>query len=544
MHSVSILTSAKHLVRLCVLIAMVTAFSAPALHAQPSLSFKRVTVNWPTIELYVAVHCEGSEVYNMTKHDFRIYENGNVVQDFTQWCPDPNLRCASSLALVFDAGSSMDGIGNPLAKQVGHWFVDLMDGAVDEATIIAFDSQTTVLQQMTTNRPLLHSAVDSLGASGDQAVWDGVYDGINELIDYGVNQCRAVMVMTNGWDNSSTRTPSEIISLANRNRIRVFTIGLGPTINSEDLQHIALLTGGKFYQNPNSGQIKAIIQEITTIIFQWFQECVITYERTCADGSPRTVELQLVDFCEGSDSRTKTYRAPLDSSTFVDLQMALGSAECEVNEFVAVPLNLISPVDPRQLFSPMAFTLDYDETRLRLDQINTPPGSILEGIPIEVSSTPSGLRVRSTESVHVRGPGTLMEFVFRAGVPVDTAYAAVEIQDVSFEQNCYSPNVDAGEVLITPPVVNINTPPDPMFSLSVHPEPNNGSFTINIRSETNEKARIHLFDMLGRKVFEGSEFEVAGSTVHHVTAPGIQPGMYIMRIDLNSRSVFRKITRQ
>ena len=140
---------------------------------------------------------------------------------------------------------------------------------------------------------MLHSAVDALPVANMTAVWDGIYAGIIELINNGVNQCRAVIVMTDGGDNSSQRTVAEIISLANRHRIRVFTIGLGTGINATELELIALLTGGKYYQTPNAGQLSAIYQEISTIIFQGFQECIITYERDCADGGMRTVELQL-----------------------------------------------------------------------------------------------------------------------------------------------------------------------------------------------------------------------------------------------------------
>ena len=107
--------------------------------AQPALTFKRVTVNWPTIELYFSVGCDGNPAYNMTKQDFRIYENGVEVKDFTLWCPDPTIRCAISVALVFDCSGSMSGAGNAGAKQAGHAFVDMMDGVIDEATIVFFN---------------------------------------------------------------------------------------------------------------------------------------------------------------------------------------------------------------------------------------------------------------------------------------------------------------------------------------------------------------------------------------------------------------------
>ena len=86
----------------------------------------------------------------MTKQDFRILENGVEVKDFTLWCPDPAIRCAISVSLVFDASLSMNGSGMAGARQAGHAFIDLMDGAVDEACILGFNNDVTVWQQMTT----------------------------------------------------------------------------------------------------------------------------------------------------------------------------------------------------------------------------------------------------------------------------------------------------------------------------------------------------------------------------------------------------------
>ncbi|MDX9759657.1 MAG: VWA domain-containing protein, partial [Bacteroidota bacterium] len=231
-----------------ILAALVAVFAlAPTVQAQPDLNFKRVTVNWPTIELYFSVGCDGLPAYNMAKQDFRIYENGVEVKEFTLWCPDPTIRCAISVALVFDASGSMMGSGNAGAKMAGHAFIDMMDGVIDEAAILWFTTPTgaTLAQQMTYIKPMLHTAVDALPASGGTPAWDGIYAGLIELINNGVNQCRAVIAMTDGGDNASVRTPSEIIALANRHRIRVFTIGLGSGINATELELIAVLTGGR-----------------------------------------------------------------------------------------------------------------------------------------------------------------------------------------------------------------------------------------------------------------------------------------------------------
>lgn len=80
---------------------------------------KRIAVYGTTIELYFGVGCNGSRAYDMTKQDFRIFEDSALVKEFTYWCPDPTVRCAISTALVLDASGSMSGNGNAGAKAVG-----------------------------------------------------------------------------------------------------------------------------------------------------------------------------------------------------------------------------------------------------------------------------------------------------------------------------------------------------------------------------------------------------------------------------------------
>ncbi|MBR9977966.1 MAG: VWA domain-containing protein, partial [Bacteroidetes bacterium] len=287
-------------------------FGWNAVLAQPDLDFRKITTDWPAIKLSVTVACDGRRVYELWEHNIRIFENSVEVTDFTVWCPrsTPYYLLSSSVSIVFDASDSMVGDGNAKARQAGYAYVDMMDGILEEAAILWFSSSVTVARQMTTHKPMLHSAIDALPAGGKSAWLDGAYAGILELISDGVNVSRAVILITEGRDNASSRTLAEIISLADSYGIRFFTIGIGNNINAADLETLARLTGGKYYETPHAGQIAAIHNEINTI------ECIITYQRDCADGSMRTVELQLVDFCDGTDVKEESYRAPLDSATF------------------------------------------------------------------------------------------------------------------------------------------------------------------------------------------------------------------------------------
>ncbi len=436
------------------LIVICLAAPLAGLQAQPNLTFKRVSVNWPTIELYFSVGCGGNPAYNMSNQDFRIFENGVEVKGFTLSCPDPATPCPISVSLVLDASGSMMGTGNAGAKQAGHAFVDLMDGQIDEASVIWFTSVVTIFQQMTTIKPLLHSGVDALPANGATAVWDGGYAGLIELINNGVNQCRAVVLLTDGGDNSSSRTPAEIIALANRHRIRVFTVALGSSVNSMELDLIAQLTGGKYFQTPNVSQLPAIYQEIFTLLRQGFQECVITYQRNCADGGLRTVDLQLKDFCGGNDTKTKTYRAPLDSSTYSNLHMEIGDASGKSDADITVPMNLLTPING-EMFYPINFTLEYDTSCVRLQNVTAPPGSVLPGVPISVTPVPTGSLIQLGQRTMVNGSGAMLDLVFKASDRKDTCCSEIRVVNPRFEQGCFKPVIDGGKICVSPDVPEV-----------------------------------------------------------------------------------------
>ncbi|MFA6233278.1 MAG: VWA domain-containing protein [Bacteroidota bacterium] len=439
------------------LLSFYLVFSAGVLSAQPNLDFKRASVHWPTIELFFSVDCNGAPLYNISQQDLKVLENGVEVTNFTLMCPDPAFRCAISVALVFDASGSMAGAGNAGAKLGGHAFVDRMDGMVDEAAIIFFSSSVSTQQQMTTIKPMLHAAVDALPVTGATAVWDGIYAGLLELINYGVNQCRSVIVMTDGGDNSSGRTVAEIISLADRHRIRVYTIGLGTGINTVELELIAMLTGGRFYQTQSASEIPAIysgIYDLITIINAG--ECRITYERDCADYGLRTVELQLANTCGGSDTKTKNYRAPLDSATFSNLQFKLEDSWSVGGGQITMPLNLLTPMNGEN-FYPFSFTVKYDTACLHAMSIATPPGSLLAGLPITVTPVSDGVNIAVTDRGVIQGTGKMLELTFRTPAVTDTTCCVVEVVDAVFSQGCFIPVVAPGNVCFYPPLGEVWT---------------------------------------------------------------------------------------
>jgi hypothetical protein len=257
-----------------------------------------------------------------------------------------------------------------------------------------------------------------------------------------------VILITDGGDNSSSRTPAEIIALANRHRIRVFTVGLGSGINSMELELVALLTGGRYYEVPNAGSLAGVYSEISTLLRQHFQECMITYEAQCADGGLRNVDLQLKDYCNGSATQSRSWRAPLDSTTFTPLHLDLGEVFARHGEDFTMPLNLRTSIHGNNLY-PIRFTLAYDTSILQFKSVTAPPGSLLDGVAITATPVSNGIRIESTSPVIVTGGGRLMDLTFATRMRSDTLCLELRPLNAEFAAGCFAARMDTGRVCLS-----------------------------------------------------------------------------------------------
>jgi hypothetical protein len=506
--------------------------------AQPVLNFQRVINNQPTVELYMTVGCEGMQSYFTDKRFFKVEENGIRIDEFELWCPDPVVRCGVSMALVLDASSSMAGSGNAGAKAAGNAFVDMRD-VTDEAAVIWCDRSVRARQGMTINAALLHSAVDSLPAGGPSAIWDGIYFGLLELINNGVNQCRAVIAMTDGRDSVSSRTVAEIISLADRNRIRVCTVGLGDSVNRSSLQTIAVQTGGRFFETPHAAQLVAIYQEISTYTTESFG-CLITYQSMCMDGGMRTVDLSVVDFCGGSDTKTKTFKAIRDTSTFTAQRMVLGSALALGDTTAAVPLRSLDAIAAGTVMHPSVIALRYDTRDIRCVSLAVPPGSPLDGVPRRVVETDSGLTIETLDRKFLATstpPGTIAEITFRTrrNPGGDTVVCPLQFASWTFSAGCIKPVPGDGEIRILPLTTGISTTLPSAAALELFPDPSAGAIALRIPSRPGEAVHISVHDLLGRTLLEREETSASDlhqSTLSLLPAP---PGTYLVSISSGAR---------
>lgn len=404
----------KRLVRSCSmrlwLVGMLLLVCKVAL-AQPQLELRSISVNYPEITLNVGVKCD-TAFPNYSNQNFKIKDGGREVNQFTLNCPASNRYCCISVALVVDRSGSM-GWGTPTslqgAKDGVKAFIDRMDGNCDEATLISFASNVTVDVFMTNDKVLLKAGVDALVAAGGTAVWDACVEGITELVNNATQECKEVIVVTDGEDNASTNnTVADVIAAAQAANVRIVTIGLGTGINEADLKQIANETNGKYYAAANPSQLVGFYRQINTELSIRFTQCEIKYTTTapCLNGSTRKVDvtLQGLTNCPGSVTKSMNYQLPRDTSTFQNVTIRLGSDSVRCQSYVDIPLILETSI--QDSFPAFSFDLFYDYACVQFIGFQT-SGFLLAGMLIDVQPNGSGFRFTFFKPTFINGSGIL-----------------------------------------------------------------------------------------------------------------------------------------
>lgn len=431
------------------------------LRAQPDLRVTRVTTTWPRVEIDVAARCDGAVMSGFDASDFTLTEDGAPVTDFTVDCPPHDQQCTTAVVLLFDVSGSMMGSGIAGAKLAGHRYVDEMRHALDEAAVITFSSTVRTWQPTTRYKPLLHNAVDSLDAFGATALWDGLYAAVLEVAGRTNVDARAVIVLSDGQDNASQRSPGEVRDLAMSKGVRIFAAHLGSGTYS-DLESLAANTGGEYIRTPNAGQLAAIYAEYAQTIFQCFRRCTVRYESRCADGGRRDLVLRMPVLCGTGATAQGFFQAPGDTVGRPFLPMRLSSTHSMARRDITVHLSLAQQVEHTILY-PSRLRIAYDTASLELRNVDVPAVSLIRGVRIGWQHTPGLVQIQTFDPALMHGSGELFELAFRTRDTEDTVCSQVELLLWEVTEGCLQPAVAAGEVCVYPwrdePLVSCDVSP-------------------------------------------------------------------------------------
>lgn len=250
---------------------------------------------FPQVEAYLSVSdVQGFPVKGLTKENFTVSEDGQQVADF-EISSVQNIQQPLAFVLLIDTSGSMawnTGTTVPMGDAISaaKGFADTLSEQ-DQVAVVTFSSQVEVVQGLTSDKSTTNSALNSLAAGGDTALYDGLVEAIFQLKD--VSDRKVVLLITDGIESGiSDYTFDQAVNEAVRWSIPVYPIGFG-AVDEQQLNQLAELTGGYAQVQPDSS---TLLNSLTTVQQILREQYLLRFESGLpADGSEHTLSV-VVDY--------------------------------------------------------------------------------------------------------------------------------------------------------------------------------------------------------------------------------------------------------
>ena len=187
----------------------------------------------------------GGLVTNLTREDFQVMEDGQprAIVDFR-----PTAESPISVALLLDTSGSMRDANRVKASAAIDALLQAMNHTGDEAALFTFDRTLREETPFTSDAAVIRAAVAKTFNWGQTSLYDAVGETAKRLSER-PSQRRAVIVITDGGDNSSTRTADDVSGSASSVDVPVYVVAVAPRRRffggGSDLADLARSTGGE-----------------------------------------------------------------------------------------------------------------------------------------------------------------------------------------------------------------------------------------------------------------------------------------------------------
>jgi Ca-activated chloride channel family protein len=244
-----------------------TAFSQdPTTTPTPDEPDRPVKIKTDLVTLTLTVTDQyGRYVSGLSKNAFTIQDN-NQEQDI-QFFSDSDAPV--SVGIVFDVSGSMSGDKILKARQALSRFI-LTSHPSDEYFLIAFNSRAQLLLDRSRNGDAVLQQLSMVQPQKNTALYDAVYLGV-ERVTRGSHEKRALLIISDGQDNSSRYNFNEVRRLMKESDVVAYAVGiLGAGDNTSQwgmqgqafLDEITSVTGGKSFYPQTDVEMDEIFEKI------------------------------------------------------------------------------------------------------------------------------------------------------------------------------------------------------------------------------------------------------------------------------------------
>ena len=126
---------------------------------------------------------------------------------------------------MLDTSGSMAGDKIERARASIERFLDQLDDPEDEVFLYGFASDVRLIQEWTNDRDAVSAGLRRVDAVGGTAMYDAVIQAVRKAQD-GRNRKKAVVLISDGNDTSSSRGLREVRRVVRESEVLVYAIGI------------------------------------------------------------------------------------------------------------------------------------------------------------------------------------------------------------------------------------------------------------------------------------------------------------------------------
>jgi Ca-activated chloride channel family protein len=233
-------------------------------------------------------------VTGLERQDFFVYEN-NALQKLKSFSAED---APVSIGIIFDLSGSMTDKINRARNSI----LEFMRTAnpQDEFFVIGFNDRPELIMDFTSNVDTIESRLLTVKPGHRTALLDAIYFGLNKM-KQAKNERKALLVVSDGGDNRSRYTESEVRSVVRESDVQIYSIGifdqyaptreeqLGPIL----LHDVSEETGGQLFRVDDLADMADIATKISAELRNQY---VLGYRSDDAkrDGKWRKLKVKLV----------------------------------------------------------------------------------------------------------------------------------------------------------------------------------------------------------------------------------------------------------
>jgi len=243
------------------------------------------------VELFATVIDRGGHpVQNLKREDFQVSEDGQP-QEIRRFEQVQNLPV--HVGVLLDTSASMENDLEEAREAALHFFQQVVTPK-DRAAVVTFNDRPTLGVKFTNDLGALAGGLAGVKAERGTALYDSVVFALYYL--NGIRGQRALLVISDGRDESSRFSFDETLDFARRAGVAIYPVGLGfERSDREAKKHLSRLaeeTGGRSFFIESVAELEAVYKQLQEELRSRY---LIAYQSTnTAPGEKfRTVELKV-----------------------------------------------------------------------------------------------------------------------------------------------------------------------------------------------------------------------------------------------------------